>query len=272
MTDGFRGNAISSKRGLLASLWSIVTILTAISFLTAFIFAMSTANDENGDNQYYDYNNNNKDGGEGSQDEEENDMYDPEVAVTSRALAFSALWTGVLAALLSVFGTVILGWQSPTGLYYTCCSSSVHRTTPLGIGSFIGALLMFANLTLVCSVLFGEFQIRDNYEGEDRGGGDANPVYGQRETRSTAFSIMCMVLTVLYAGFAALTLAYATNVIDEHAIDERDEAIMMTSTRNKTVNFNAGYDGYIGERFGVGRPRNGPAGFVSTTPPDSTLA
>ena len=159
MTDGFRGKSISSKRGLLASLWSIVTILTAISFLTAFIFALSTKNDENEDNQYYNYNNNNENGGEGSQDEQENDGYDPEVAVTSRALAFSALWTGVLAALLSVFGTVILGWQSPTGQYYTCCSSSVHRTTPLGIGSFIGALLMFANLTLVCSVLFGEFQV-----------------------------------------------------------------------------------------------------------------
>ena len=156
MTDGFRGNAIGSKRGFLASLWSIVTILTAISFLTAFIFALSTTNDENGDNSYYNYNNNGN-GGEGSQDDEA--KYDPEVAVTSRALAFSALWAGVLAALLSVFGTVILGWQSPTGLYYTCCSSSVHRTTPLGIGSFIGALLMFANLTLVCSVLFGEFQV-----------------------------------------------------------------------------------------------------------------
>mmetsp|Transcript_5485 Transcript_5485/g.12578 ORF Transcript_5485/g.12578 Transcript_5485/m.12578 type:complete len:274 (-) Transcript_5485:232-1053(-) len=273
MTDGFRGNSISSKRGLLASLWSIVTILTAISFLTTFIFAMSTTNEENEDDAYYNYKNgNNKNGEEGSQDEAEDAVYDPEVAVTSRALAFSALWTGVLAALLSVFGTVILGWQSPTGQYYTCCSSSVHRTTPLGIGSFIGALLMFSNLTLVCSVLFGEFQIRDNHEGDDRGGGAANPVYGQRETRSTAFSIMCMVLTVLYAGFAALTLAYATNVIDEHAVGERDEAIMMTSTRNKTVHFNAAYDGYIGERFDVGRPRNGPAGFVSTTTPDASLA
>lgn len=153
MVDGFRGNAIGSKRGFLASLWSIVTILTAISFLTAFIFALSTS-DEKGDNRYYNYNNNQNGG---SQDGQEGN--DPEVAVTSRALAFSALWAGVLATILSVFGTVILGWQSPTGLYYTCCSSSVHRTTPLGIGSFIGALLMFANLTLVCSVLFGEFQV-----------------------------------------------------------------------------------------------------------------
>ena len=264
--DSFCGDAISTKRGLLASLWSIVTMISAISFLTAFIFAMSSSN-EDGDNQYYNYNNNNGEGG--SQD---GGGYDPEVAVTSRALAFSALWTGVLAALLSVFGTVILGWQSPTGLYYTCCSSSVHRTTPLGIGSFIGALLMFANLTLVCSVLFNEFQIRDSHEGDDRGGGAENQMYGQRETRSTIFSRMCMVLTVLYAGFAALTLTYATDVIEEHAGDEKDEAIMMTSTRNKPVSFNSAYDGYIGDRFDIGRPRNGPASFVSTSPPDSSLA
>lgn len=239
MTDGFVGNSISSKRGLLASLWSIVTIFAAISFLAAFIYALTSDGESEG-GQRYNYN------GEGSQDDREND---PEVAVTSRALTFSAMWTGVLAALLSVFGTVILGWQSPTGQYYTCCSSSVHRTTPLGIGSFIGALLMFANLTLVCSVLFGEFQIRDNREGEERGG---DQFYDQRETRSVAFSIMCMVLTVLYGGFAGLTLAYAPDVIDEHAIDEREE-VLMTSTRNKTVHFNGGYDGYIGERFDIGR-------------------
>jgi len=320
MTDGYarsggnggKASSSNSKRGLLASLWSLMTILTAISFLSAFIFALSTKNYDGDEdyNQYNNrYNNNNNDNDSGSQDEQqqENDSrYDyPEVAVTSRALAFSALWTGVLAVLLSVFGTVILGWQSPTGLYYTCCSSSVHRTTPLGIGSFIGALLMFANLTLVCSVLFGEFEIRDSREGDDRSGAgdDANQFYGQRENKSMAFSYMCMVLTVLYAGFAALTLTYATDVIDEHSIDERDDMatnIMMTSTNRMNINkttvghFNAhagydgyiggeainhnrnvvGYDGYIGERFDVvgHRPRNGPAGFVSTTTPDATLA
>jgi hypothetical protein len=157
MTQTLCGESIPSRRGLLASLWTLVTILTAVSFLTAFIFALSTKggadDDEDG---YYNYNNNQN--GEGSGDQQGYDM-DAELAVTSRALAFSALWTAVLSALMSVFGTVILGWQSPTGQYYTCCSKSVHRTTPLGLGSFIGALLMLANLTLICSVLFGEFEV-----------------------------------------------------------------------------------------------------------------
>lgn len=283
------GEGNNSKRGFLASLWSLLTILTAICFLAAFIFVVSTNNkyeDGDGNEQYYNrYNYNNDENKEGSQDEQEYEEW-KRIAVTSRALTFSALWTGVLAVLLSVFGTVIIGYQSPfSGLYYTCCSSSVHRTTPLGIGSFIGALLMFANLTLVCSVLFGEFEIRDN--GEDRGGGGGGGAnnndyhyYGQRkEYKSMAFSYMCIALTILYGGFAALTLSYANDVIEELAVEEDEEImnnnahgsnnIMMTSM-NK-YSHNAGYDSgyYIGERFDVvsHRPRSG---FVSTSGASST--
>ena len=95
-------------------------------------------------------------------------------------------------------------------------------------------------------------------------------MYGKRTERSSmVFSILCIFLTVLYAGFAALTFAYANAVINETAMDEREEA--MLSTRNKTGHFYGG-DGYIGERFDVGRPRTGPAGFVSPSAPEATLA
>jgi hypothetical protein len=77
-----------------------------------------------------------------------------------------------------------------------------------------------------------------------------------------------MVLTVIYAGFAALTFAYSNGVIDEYIMDEREEQMMLT-TRNKTVvRFNAGYDLYIGDRFDIGRP----TGFISPSGPESTLA
>lgn len=142
------GDSLSSRRGLLASLWTLLTLLQGIAFLTALIFTLSAKDDYE---QQDDYN----------AERQQQDQSEPEMAVTSRAMAFAALWTVVLATLMSIFGTVILGWQSPTGQYYTCCSSQVHRTTPLALGSFIGALLMFANLTLVCSVLFGEFEVSD---------------------------------------------------------------------------------------------------------------
>ena len=150
MAPSLCGGTVSSRRGLLASLWSLVTVLTLIAFVFALIFSHSRYN---ADEEDYYYQNN------AAEDENQNQERDAEIAVTSRAMAFAALWTAVLAALLSIFGTVVLGWQSPTGVYYTCCAPQVHRTTPLALGSFIGSLLMFANLTLVCSVLFGEFEV-----------------------------------------------------------------------------------------------------------------
>ncbi len=157
MATSLCGGTISSSRGLLASLWTLVTLLAAISFLLALIFTLSAKADDQSSYNYY------NNGGD-RQEQRDGQDYEPVVAVTSRAMAFAALWTAVLATLLSIFGTVILGWQSPTGQYYSCCSLQVHRTTPLALGSFIGALLMFANLTLVCSVLFGEFEVREKQQ------------------------------------------------------------------------------------------------------------
>ena len=134
----------SSRRGLLASLWTLVTALTAVAFLTALGFTLQHTEDVEND---YDYNNAAERG-------------DFDLAVTSRAMGFCAMWTAILATLLAIFGAVILGWQSPTGQYYTCCSPQVHKTTPIAMGSFIGALFMFANLTLVNSLLFAEFEVR----------------------------------------------------------------------------------------------------------------
>jgi hypothetical protein len=147
------GGSVSSRRGLLASIWSVVVCLTTISFIVALIFTLSA---DAQDDQYQQY-----DQAQQQQQQQGNSAaaVEKELAVTSRAMAFAAMWTAVLATLLAIFGAVVLGWQSPTGVYYTCCSPQVHRTTPLALGSFIGALLMFANMTLVCSILFGEFDV-----------------------------------------------------------------------------------------------------------------
>jgi hypothetical protein len=95
-----------------------------------------------------------------------------------------------------------------------------------------------------------------------------------------AFSIMCMFLTVLYAGFAALTFSFSHSIIEEHAADERDEALAMAHHSNYNqhkmtphhhivAGFNSnGFDGYIGERFDVHRSisrgpnTGGVGGFV----------
>ena len=91
------------------------------------------------------------------------------------------------------------------------------------------------------------------------------------ERSSMAFSIMCMFLTVLYAGFAALTFSFSHSIIEEHAADEREEALAAAhhaqfpskmTPHHHHVGFNSnGYDGYIGERFDVHRSR-GPGSGV----------
>jgi hypothetical protein len=84
-----------------------------------------------------------------------------------------------------------------------------------------------------------------------------------------AFSIMCMFLTVLYAGFAGLTFAFSQSVLEELLVDEREDSARKTSSN--PTHFVGGYnDGYIGERFDVRRPP-GAGGFVAPPPENSII-
>lgn len=112
------------------------------------------------------------------------------------------------------------------------------------IGAFIGSLLMYANLTLVCSVLFGEFKVRDYHEGEEAREEDNQDRALSRS--STAFSIMCMFLTILYAGFAALVFTYNSDLIRENEEDERREALRPSDENTMS--------GFIGSKFNVQSP------------------
>jgi len=238
MPESLCGSIVQSRRGLLAFIWSIVTIATIISFITAIVYAYSSIG-----NQYDDDYNYNEEKNEGDRRDEE-----PVVAVTSRAEAFAALWTAILASGMSIYGTVVLGVQSPTGQYYSCCAGAVHRTSPLSLGVFIGALLMFANVTLICSVLFGEFNIRDYQYGEDKERNRNQNQYQDvaLERTAFAFSLMCLFLTFLYALFAALVYIFYDAIIAENLADARQEALQPSPDIG--VNLHPG-GGYVGGPF-----------------------
>mmetsp|Transcript_38606 Transcript_38606/g.82362 ORF Transcript_38606/g.82362 Transcript_38606/m.82362 type:complete len:189 (-) Transcript_38606:448-1014(-) len=175
-------------------------------------------------------------------------------------MVFAAIWTAVLSGILVIYGTVILGVRMPTGKYYACCAGNVHRMTPLSLGAFGGSLLMFANLTLVCAILFGEFEIRDfNFgadrqrEGEEQNNGDDNDYYDSNsvvDQSSFAFSIMCIFFTVMYAAFAALVFYNSNELLEESVADARDESSSGPGSRSGANNA-PGYFG--GDRFGVSR-------------------
>jgi len=143
MVNALCGSIVRSRRGLLAFIWSIISLVTVLAFISALVYVIVSSLNNN----YVDNNG------------EEQKEQEVTTATTSGAEVFAALWTAILAMALSIYGFVTLGWQSPTGEYYTCCTGVVHRTSPLSLGVFIGVLGMFANLTMVCSVLFGEFHV-----------------------------------------------------------------------------------------------------------------
>lgn len=119
---------------------------------------------------------------------------------------------------------------------------------------------LIANLVFRLSLDSPLLQIRDyQREGEDRGDRD-NEFAANRavERSSMAFSIMCMFLTIIYVGFAALVFAFSNSFLEENLADLGDEA------RNRSASH--GYSGYIDERFDI-RP-SGKNGFVA--PQDSS--
>lgn len=252
MAESLCGGVVRSKRSLLALAWSIVNLLACGAFFVALLVALSAKNYNRYQNQnnYYGYQE------EQNQEEDEDEV---EISVTSRAMAFAALWTAVLAVLIGVYGTVVLGFVNCNGSYYWCCSRSVHSTTPMILGSFMGALLMFANLTLVCAVLFGEFNIRDYKEGDGEGGKEGGEAQGAAYERSSlAFSIMCIFLTVLYAAFSGLVFTYSNDLLKENEEDMREEALRPSEP--------VAVSGYIGSKFDVipatSTSRDSPRSFV----------
>jgi hypothetical protein len=93
-----------------------------------------------------------------------------------------------------------------------------------------------------------------------------------------AFSIMCMFLTVLYAGFAGLTFAFSKSVLEELLDDEQEEIArnkILSSHNNHhhPTHFVGGHynDGYIGERFDVVRRQPPVGGGFAATATDSSI-
>jgi len=118
--------------------------------------------------QYYEQqqqqNQNNDDGEEeqhnsGSYDEREMEQYLALASMQSGTMTFVALYTMFVAVGLSLYGTTaIVGFTSLRGDYIGPCFSSGSSNLKLGI--FGGAIIFFANLLLVCAVIFGEVRVR----------------------------------------------------------------------------------------------------------------
>ncbi|KAL3911634.1 MAG: hypothetical protein SGILL_007205, partial [Bacillariaceae sp.] len=161
---------------MVAFTWSITTVLTLFAFITAVILTIQVhthyrrlQNYYDGDdwyqsNNYYNNNNNNNNGDDGDGDnpshdeqqyEEIREAYALLSSMSARSITFVAVYTMMLATALNLYGSLaIVGFTSLRGVYIAPCFSSGGNK--LRVGIFGGAIVIFANLLLVCAVVLGE--------------------------------------------------------------------------------------------------------------------
>lgn len=182
----------------MAFTWTIATVATLLAFLLAVILTcqvhahymhMERYYESQRQDYYYqqqnnngcnNYNNNEGEGGgenggdedcnSGSQDDNSMDRQIEQLmllsSVSSNSMTFVALYTMAMAVALSLFGsTAIVGFMSLRGDYIAPCFSS-SGSSKLRLGIFGGAIVVFANLLLVCAVVFGEVRVSQLCEDE----------------------------------------------------------------------------------------------------------
>lgn len=179
------GTFLTNKRSLVAFTWTISTILTLFAFLTAIALTIQIHSHYRKLHRYYetdewqqnyDYDYADCGGGEGGEGEEgggedcdkdrqgSQDYQRQQEAflllstMSAKSMTFVAVYTMLLAVGLSLYGsTAIVGFTSLRGDYIAPCFSSENDKFKIGI--FGGAIVLFANLLLVCAVILGEVRV-----------------------------------------------------------------------------------------------------------------
>jgi hypothetical protein len=163
---------------MMAFTWTITTVLTLFAFLTAVVLAAQIHSHYRRMERYYQtddwYNNymyNQQ--GDGEEDGEERGSRDAErdqeaylllSTLSARSITFASVYAMMLATGLSLYGsTAIVGFTSLRGIYIAPCFSSDSNV--LRVGIFGGAIVVFANLLVVCAVILGEVRVSEKQNG-----------------------------------------------------------------------------------------------------------
>ena len=219
------GAFLTNRRSMVAFIWAITTALTICAFIGATIFVIEISAHYRRMERYYDtddwitnyqYSQQNADD-DGEQSFDEQQAYDIQtehllLAKTSaQSIAWIAFYVMFLATGLTMYGsTAVIGFTSLRGVYIAPCFSSGLDKLRLGI--FGGAVVIFANVLLVCAIIIGEIRVDDNRErdgGEDKKNGDDSEPY-RVERIAAVIAVTSMFLSALYTIFAVLLfLCYA---------------------------------------------------------------
>ena len=164
------GTFLADKRSMVAFTWSIANVLTMFAFFTGIALIIQIHSHYRRMERYYEsddwyqqYINDDREGGGGSHDQAEEYKEQQEAMVllstmSARSMTFVAVYTMLLATALSLYGTTaIVGFTSLRGVYIAPCFSS--GSNKMKVGLFGGAIVVFANLLLVCAVILGEVRV-----------------------------------------------------------------------------------------------------------------
>jgi hypothetical protein len=174
MAPSLCGSFLTDKRSLVAFTWTITTVLTLVAFVSALAMMLEVHAHyrrlERYYEQQYEYSqySNGDDEQEGEDNkEDENNSADRQIqeylalaSMSSGSMTFVALYTMIMAVALNLYGsTAIVGFTSLRGVYIGPCFSS-PGSSRIKLGVFGGAIVFFANVLLVCAVIFGEVRVR----------------------------------------------------------------------------------------------------------------
>jgi hypothetical protein len=251
------GTFLQNKRALIAFTWTLTTILTLVAFVLTLVYVghvhtryMRLEHYYYEQYQYSQQNNNNDDKNQNnnnhgnSQDEREYKERMQLAHVASKSMTFVSLYTMTMSVALVMYGsTAIVGFTSLRGVYIAPCFSNPGNSSKLKVGIFGGAIIIFANLLLVCAVIFGEVRVEKNNDNHK----DDKEQY-EVERIATILAVCCMFLSALYTIFAILL--YLFYVSDENGLEDDDDVITKSlpplSSDSRRENFIT-----IGERLQV---------------------
>lgn len=234
---------ISSRRSLLALGWSITSLLALGAFVCAAVMTArinayynNLAEVYGGDNgnYYYDGEQNEEQSGSGDQNGEQTEegyIYESLASMKSHSIAFTGLYTACCSLAMSIFGSMgVVGFVSLTGKFVEPVwtrSESGNKVGEKELGIFIGALILFSNVCLVCAVILGEFQIVGSMDGRQKEELGSYAV----EMIATVLAIMCGFLAVIYFLYAILLFALK-------------DVVVTTKTSDYGVNYSKSEDSY----------------------------
>lgn len=196
--------------------------------------------------------------GSPSNDERNDEDFFASLTHNSRGLLFASVYTTILGLGLSLYGsTVVIGFMSLVGEYIPPCfnfrnmsigeeedpstidpalgprklwAEKIHR------GVFLGSLVIFSNLLILCAVIFGELQVNDNNNSNvDDDNNIFQSMFSYRVERITSvFAATCMVLAFLYISFAVLYLTCGGMTDDNDDVDGGYSSNMRSNTKSNS--------------------------------------